>query len=222
MRGYVNKTQADIKRVNDTELRLASLKDKTYQGLRCLNNRISHSELLSHYQARIRSMESTLADRPQSTEAPTTSPLRPNQGRHSPPAANTRSRSSNTEEHAYENAPTTSRNVTFNLRYGSATAPIVEQKYYFKCELCAKEEFLSYKNYSPVCEGCKPPGARNKVIFVKIAKPDIFYFCACEDCRSGAYTRCAEAQCIQCTESKRQPERTNAPKNILEQRLQKS
>lgn len=225
MRGYVNKTQTNNKRLDDTELRLASLKDKTYQGLRCLNNRInSHSELLSHYQARIRIMENTLTEGPQSAEAPTTSPPRPqnSQARHSPPAANTRSRATATEEHAYENVPTTSRNVTFNLRYGSPTAPIVEQKFYFQCELCGKEEFLSYKNYSPVCEGCKPPGARNKVIFVKIAKPEIFYFCACEDCRSGAYTRCAEAQCIQCTESRRQPERTNAPKGILEQRLQKS
>ena len=222
MRGYVSRTQTDIKRLNDTEQRLINLKDKTYQGLRCLNNRInSHSELLSHYQARIRIMEN-LTNRPQNTEAPTTSPPRPqnNPARHSPPAANTRSRSATTEEHAYENLP--SRNVTFNLRYGSPTAPIVEQKFYFKCELCGKEEFLPFKNYSPVCEGCKPPGAKNKVIFVKIAKPDLYYFCACEECRTGAYTRCGEAQCIQCTESRRQPETVNVQKGILEQRLQKN
>ena len=195
IRGYVNKTQTNNRRLNDTEQRLINLKDKTYQGLRCLNNRInSHLELLSHFQALIRAMENTHTDRPQNAEAPTTSPPRTenSQARHTPPAANTRSRSANTQEHAYENLPTTSRNVTFNLRYGSSAAPIVEQKFYHICELCKKEEFLPYKNYSPICEDCKPPGAKNKVVFVKIAKPDIYYYCACEECRIGAYTRCGE------------------------------
>ena len=210
VRRYVDKSQANNRRLNDTEQRLFNLKDKTYQGLRCLNNRInSHSELLSHYQARIRAMEN---NRTQNTDTPTTSPRRPqnSQDRHTPPAANTRSRAATTPEHAYENLqPTTSRNVTFDLRYGSATAPIVEQKFYYRCELCSKEEFLPYKNYTPICEDCKPPGAKDKAVFVKIAKPNLYYFCACENCRKGAYTRCAESQCIDCTASRRQPEPNN-------------
>ena len=88
IRGYVDKTQTNNRRLNDTEQRLINLKDKTYQGLRCLNNRInSHSELLGHYQARIRAMENTHTDRPQNAEAPTPSPPRTenSQARHTPP-----------------------------------------------------------------------------------------------------------------------------------------
>ena len=185
-----------------TETKIANLKRNTLEALKLLNVRISSISTQSfQLNERITNLENKYTPNP--AQPPVYDIPNNNQAQREDEEVNrTDSPARNTHAHANRTSNETdkgTRNVTFNLRYGSDTAPIVSQTYYFRCELCLQEQFLPFKNLSDVCEKCRPERSFGKLVFTRIVKDGKLWLCSCTECKTGATNKCIGARCAECT-----------------------
>ena len=198
--------------VAGTENRLCSLKRMMFDGFRTLSSRLTNIRcLVESLDTKIRMLESSISpceQRNPGTQARSTQThaQTERQGQAgTPPAMNTRSRSVTTPplytspQNAQSTAETPSRNVTFNLRNGSATAPIVSQRFYFRCNLCLVERFSSYRDINDLCGHCKPLASGDKVAFVRLFHDGKVWFCSCIRCKDGNKQQCEQTCCPECS-----------------------
>ena len=193
------KTSVNQMQLAVTETRISDLKRNTLEALKLLNVRISSLSTQSfQLNERITHLENKNTPNPaQQTpvyDIPNNNPA-PRDEEQSDrntdsPSRNTRARANRTSNDTEKGT----RNVTFNLRYGSTTAPIVNQTYYFRCELCLQENFLPFKNLSDVCEKCRPEKSFGKLVFTRIVKDGRLWLCSCTECKTGSTNKCISAR----------------------------
>ena len=202
-------------RLTSLEVRVDAVRRGLFDSTRGLSARISNLRQVSEaFETKLRLLELRISGN-NSQQGSSNSNILP-QGVYNvpshdrvstPPALNTRSKSSNSSATG-EIGKT--RKVTFNLRHGSRDAPVVSQKFYFRCQLCLVEEFLSYRNLNDLCNYCKPVGSRDKVSFVRIFHDNRMWLCSCFNCKNGQVQNCKDDPCPECSNFRtlveRQPE----------------